>query len=104
MTAYADFGIAPTTARRLREVFDSASGLQRVWIFGSRARNTARPESDIDLAIEAPGWSFPQLASLMAQIESLNLLYKVDCVLLHDVSNAPLATSIARDRQVFWVR
>lgn len=28
--------------------------VERVWLFGSRARGDARPRSDIDLAIEAP--------------------------------------------------
>ena len=34
------FGIAPATVSKLLGVFDSAAGIDAVWIFGSRARGT----------------------------------------------------------------
>ncbi|HOM11791.1 MAG TPA: nucleotidyltransferase domain-containing protein, partial [Rubrivivax sp.] len=52
--ADADFGLAAATAADLRRVFAQTPGIDAVWIFGSRATGRARPESDIDLAVDAP--------------------------------------------------
>ena len=76
------FGIAPGTVARLRALFDSLPGIGRVSIFGSRARGQERPASDIDLAIDAPGWSSAERAAFGARIEQLQLLYRLDYVLL----------------------
>jgi predicted nucleotidyltransferase len=104
VSAGPDFGIAPTTLRRLYESFEAAPGLQRVWIFGSRARGDARPDSDIDLATEGPGWTFADHASLCSRIESLNLLYHVDCVWLQGLHDQTFRATIDRDRRLMWSR
>ncbi|HVZ45466.1 MAG TPA: DEAD/DEAH box helicase family protein [Ramlibacter sp.] len=100
--AAGDFGIARSSAAKLRALFEEASGLQRVWIFGSRGRGDARPDSDIDLAFDAPGWTFADHAGLAGRIESLNLLYKVDAVLLQDTLDPAFRAAIERDRKLFW--
>jgi type III restriction enzyme len=96
------FGIAAGSAAKLRTLFEEAPGLQRVWIFGSRARGDARPESDIDLAFDAPGWTFADHARLAGRIEALNLLYKVDAALLQDKLDPAFRGAIERDRKIFW--
>ena len=102
MTDSRYFGIAPSTVARLRNLFESAAGIQRVWIFGSRAQGTAREESDIDLAIDAPGWTFADKARLSAAIESLLLLYQIDLVWLGDPLDDKFRTRIDRDKREFW--
>lgn len=32
------FGLEPSALQALRDFFDAAEGLRRVWVFGSRAR------------------------------------------------------------------
>ena len=96
------FGIAPGAVTRLRALFDGIPGIERVWVFGSRARGQERPDSDIDLAIDAPTWSSPESAAFGARIEQLRLLYRLDCVLLSDTLDAKFRSRIERDRQIFW--
>ena len=52
-----------------------------VWAFGSRARHTAKPYSDLDLALisEAP-LSLPRLADITSAFEESDLTTRVDVV------------------------
>lgn len=96
------FGVAPGTATRLLALFDGFPGLDAVWIFGSRARGTQRHESDIDLAVDAPGISERQFLALKSRIEALELLYRTDVVWLQAVSDPQFRAEIMNERQVFW--
>ncbi len=96
------FGIAPTTVAKLRGVFDATPGLRSVYIFGSRATGAARAESDIDLAIDAPEWTFSELSGLTGRIEAMGLMYRTDVVLLSDELDEKFRSRIERDRRVFW--
>lgn len=52
-----------------------------VWAFGSRARRTAKPYSDLDLAIITPqALPLAQLANLTHAFESSDLSIRVDVV------------------------
>lgn len=69
----------------LREtVPDSAT----VWVFGSRAKGTARPTSDLDRALDA-GRPLTRRESALLQdaFEESDLPYTVDVVDLHTVSD-----------------
>jgi hypothetical protein len=41
----------PLFLRPAIRLFEQTPGVQAVWLFGSRARGDARPDSDVDLAI-----------------------------------------------------
>ena len=102
MTASADFGISPGTARRLRELFESFPGIDRVWIYGSRARGDHRDNSDIDLTVDAPDWSSTDQSRLWAAVDDERFLEGVDLSHWQKVGDAGFRTQIERDRRVFW--
>ena len=91
------FGIAPSTVARLQALMAATPGIQRVWIFGSRAQGNAREESDIDLAVEAPEWTVMDRARLSGGIEGLMLLYPVDLVWLSDKLDPKFRARIERE-------
>ncbi len=97
-----DFGLAPRTLNALVRVFEQADGLERVWVYGSRARGDHRPESDIDLVIDAPEWSFSDYASLATRIEALELLYGIDTIWWQDKHNDTFRGRVERDRKLLW--
>lgn len=79
--------------------FARQAGARRVLLFGSRARGTNLPKSDIDLAIEG----CPDFDALYDRLqEDLWCLLKVDVINLDgDVSEA-LRSEIARDGKVLY--
>ncbi len=98
----ARFGIAPYIVTKLVRVLDAFPGLDRVWIYGSRARASHREESDIDLAVDAQWLDDRQFLALKSQIEDLELIYRLDVVHLQSVSSEVFKHHILRDRKVFW--
>lgn len=89
-------------AARLRSVFERTPKIDRVWVFGSRARGEGRPESDIDLVVDAPEMSDREFALLLAALDDLPLLQKVDTLHWQRVGDAALRGEIEADRRVFW--
>lgn len=57
----------------------------RVYLFGSRARGTNSPHSDVDLAIESKEDLSREVTLLRFILEESNLPYKVDLVVLSEV-------------------
>lgn len=95
-------GIAEGTRAKLTALFEATPCLDRVWVFGSRARGDFRNESDIDLAIDAPGMEASDYSRLQGRLDELGLIYKVDVVRLDDALDDRFRTQIEQDRRVFW--
>ncbi len=96
------FGLEPGTLQALRAFFDAAQGVQRVWVFGSRARDDWRPRSDIDLAVDAPGWSAQDFLRFKERMKDLPIVYPLDVVHWQGVSTPEFVAQIERDRQLLW--
>lgn len=79
--------------------FAREAGARRVILFGSRARGTNRPKSDIDLAIEG----CPDFRALYDRLqEELWSLLELDIVNLDDPISPELRREIARDGKVLY--
>ncbi|MBL8640917.1 MAG: nucleotidyltransferase domain-containing protein [Alphaproteobacteria bacterium] len=99
------FGLSDDIVAQLRAVFDAQPHIDRVDIFGSRARGDYKPSSDIDLAVYGTAdFSFQDYVSLMSRIESLPIVFKVDVVDMTVLDKPALKETIARDGKVFWKR
>ena len=79
--------------------FARDAGARRVVLFGSRARGTNQPRSDIDLAIEGCP-NFPALEERLQ--EELWSLLRLDVVNLDDPISVELREEIARDGKVLY--
>lgn len=73
----------------------------KIYLFGSRARNTQSQWSDIDLALDAgKELNFRDLGEVKSLMEALNIPYKVDIVDFHRVSDS-LKNEIMKDK-IVW--
>lgn len=61
--------------------------VQKVILFGSRARGTQQPRSDIDLAIVCPDITPQQWQKILDIIEQADTLLKIDCLQFEKADN-----------------
>ena len=87
---------------KLQSVFDSIPAGVEVVLYGSRAKGTHRPGSDIDLALKGAGVSTGWLMELAAKIDDLLLPYKVDISILEHIDNQDLMDHINRIGKVVF--
>ncbi len=71
----------------------------RIYLFGSRAKNTHTPYSDVDIAIESQQPIKHRLVIAKEQIENSLLPFKVDLV---DLSNAPYLKQTIQKEGIVW--
>ena len=82
-------------------MFRRYPNIEKVLIFGSRAKGTYSEGSDIDLAAVGDGLTFNQLMDINIQIEDLGLLYKVDVVDYNKNIGTPIGEHINRVGKTF---
>ncbi len=78
-------------------------GVERVVLFGSRARGDAAPRSDIDLAIAAPGMDPVAWSRLEELVERAQTLLVIDLVRL-ETAGETLHQAIHRDGRILFQR
>lgn len=90
-------GLADEILADLRRVFARHPGIEEVRLFGSRAKGTHRPGSDIDLAVFAPSMSEAEFAALWQEIDDLSILFKIDLLHWDRLANTVLRDKIRRE-------
>jgi len=98
------FGLPWHAIEKLRAVFQSFAQVERVILYGSRAKGTYRMGSDIDLTVEGEGLSLQQLLAMESQIDELLLPWMVDLSLKDRIDNPALLDHIARVGVTFYER
>jgi uncharacterized protein len=76
-----------------------------IWLYGSRARGTARPRSDIDLAVLCPRADWHDWDRVERIVEDADTLLHIDCVRWDELAPTdPLREAILRNRVVVFER
>jgi predicted nucleotidyltransferase len=84
------------TTTRILNIFKEFDKVEKVILFGSRAKGTAKVGSDIDLALVGKGISFKDLCRMGARLEDLDLPNKIDLVEYNSITNPELKFHIER--------
>jgi len=88
-------GLTPRELDLIRTVLARHPAVTGAILFGSRAKGTAQPASDVDLALE--GIEDPlQAEAIASELEQLPLPYRFDVKALTAVRSQPLLEHIAR--------
>lgn len=98
------YGLAEATIHQLSELFTRHTKIEKVILYGSRAKGSFRDGSDIDLTLYGPDLTLFDLNQINLQIDDLLLPYKVDLSLYQDIENPALCSHIQRVGKLFYSR
>ncbi|GAB3575132.1 nucleotidyltransferase domain-containing protein [Spirosoma luteolum] len=90
------YGLGEDVLTELVTVFRQHPAVSRVILVGSRAVGTYSPGSDIDLAIDGDQLGFGDVVDLMAALNDLDWLYKIDIINRCTVTEPALLNHIDR--------
>lgn len=96
------FGLSPTIIADIQAVFAQFPEIEKVLIFGSRAKGTWKDGSDIDLAVIAPNLSDKAFTALWNAIDDLPVVFKIDCLHWDRTSNQTLKNKILKEGKIFY--
>jgi len=98
------FGLRERDLTILIEVLQHYRAIEKAVIFGSRAKNTFRRASDIDLAIYAPGMTSTEFAQLRIDLDEAPLIYELDVIHFDTLTDSELRTKIESDGKIVYQR
>lgn len=96
------YGLKPDVIARINYVFATHSEVERVVLYGSRAKGTHRASSDIDLCLKGEKLTLPLLLKIGNELDDLLLPYKIDLSTFHALDNQELIEHIQRVGVVFY--
>lgn len=89
-------GLPQETIFKIKNVLKKYFQIERVILYGSRAKGNYKTGSDIDLTLIAPQMTLTELLKIENEIDDLLLPYKVDLSLFHKIDNPDLIDHIQR--------
>lgn len=96
------FGLPDQVRYSMQSVFSHYPQIQRVLIYGSRAKGNYRPGSDIDVALIGSSVDNDVLSRVLVELDELNMPYLLDVSVLQEIESASLLEHIQRVGQVFY--
>ncbi|MDR0327008.1 MAG: nucleotidyltransferase domain-containing protein [Planctomycetaceae bacterium] len=95
------FGLPEETIAKINGVLAVHGTVQKAILYGSRAMETYRNGSDIDLTLTG-NISFDELLQINTEIDDLMLPYHVDISCFDTLDNADLIAHIQRVGRIFY--
>jgi uncharacterized protein len=98
------FGLPEATLLKIQGVFARHPDIERVILYGSRAKGNYRPGSDIDLTLLGAATDDTLLRQVLLELDELNTPYLMDVSLYHQIQSDELKYHIATFGKVFYQR
>jgi uncharacterized protein len=96
------FGLSNENIQKINAVFEKYSALEKVLIFGSRAKGNYREGSDIDLSLFGEALFINDITEIGSKLDELNLPYQFDLVLYSAITNPDFTEHINRVGKLFY--
>jgi len=90
------FGLSMSVVKQIKQVFSKYPALEKVILYGSRAKGTYHNGSDIDLTFVGESLTAKNLYQIDDDLEALLLPYTFDLSLLEEIDNPNLREHIQR--------
>lgn len=98
------YGLTDTEIDQLDDLFARYREVEKVLLYGSRAKGSYKPFSDVDLTLIGEKLTHTDLNQIIWAIDDLLLPYQFDISLFHKLKNPDLIEHIQRKGIVFYQR
>jgi predicted nucleotidyltransferase len=95
-------GIDQRNIDAINNIFKNISQIERVILFGSRAKGNYKEGSDVDFALVGKDLDLSIVSRIDYLLDELNLPYSFDIVLLDRIDNSDLVEHIQRAGKIFY--
>ena len=96
------FGLSDELVEQFCEVFARYPEIDRVLLYGSRARGDHQAQSDIDLTLEGPRLGHQKSLTIAGELDDIYHPYLIDLSLKSTLTSEALLQQIQKDGQVFY--
>lgn len=96
------YGLKTSTIEQMQVVFAKFPQVEKVILYGSRAKGNYRPASDIDMTLVGKELSLSISYRIEDALDDLLLPYKIDISIMQHINNPDLLAHIERVGQVFY--
>jgi predicted nucleotidyltransferase len=98
----ANHGLTNETVAQIHEVLAHHPEVEKVVLYGSRAKGNFKPGSDVDLTVSGTGVTSKILSQIQDELEDGLLPYTFDISILAQITQADLLDHIRRVGVVFY--
>lgn len=96
------YGLKTNTIDIINQVFSRHPEVEKVLIYGSRAKGNFRSGSDIDLTLQGEKLTHSILNRISLELDDLLLPYTIDLSIYHHITNPDLLEHIKDVGSVFY--
>ncbi len=97
------FGLYPNSYKEILSIFQNHENIEKVIIYGSRAKGNYREGSDIDFTLIGD-LNYDEIIKLKHEFEDSNIPYLIDISIYTDLESKSLIEHIDRVGQIFYTR
>jgi predicted nucleotidyltransferase len=97
-----EFGLPPATLETIRQILAEVPSVKKAVIYGSRAKGTHQPGSDIDLTLSGEALDLDTLGQIATRLHESPIPYQVDLSIFEQIEHAGLRDHIERMGQLFY--
>jgi predicted nucleotidyltransferase len=98
------FGLDASVLSRIIHVFEENPCVDEVILYGSRAKGTNKPGSDVDLALKGESLNLQQINRMSLELDDLLLPYTFDLTIYHRIDDPDLIEHIERVGKTIYKR
>jgi predicted nucleotidyltransferase len=91
-----DYGLKQQELESIKQILSSYSEVEKAIIYGSRAKGTHKPNSDIDISLMGSELTLGILNQISWKLDDLLLPYTFDLSNFHQINNVALVEHIER--------
>lgn len=96
------YGLDQEVIQKISTVFNKHSDVEKVILYGSRAKETFRYNSDIDLSMVGSEVTLEMQYTIELELDDLLLPYKIDLSIFHHIDNENLIAHINQVGKLFY--